>query len=204
MSVVSETTGKVLAEKKYADLPPVDVDKLMENVRLGVDPVTVFSVHTCDSDDAARREKLRAGQSALSGVGSQVCSDGTLSDRGDVASDDETSDGNKTDHDNLVSTAGMPAPKEYARSIESRRIADIRVNVTPISDQPTDLRRELTIHLRMDDRMNRQLSGMFDVSDTSEGLADELVSFGLVNPVCYAFLLFYLLVLNIETKISST
>ena len=42
---------------------------------------------------------------------------------------------------------------------------------------------QLTIHLRMDDRMNRQLSCEFTDADTAPGLADELVHYGFINPV---------------------
>ena len=42
---------------------------------------------------------------------------------------------------------------------------------------------QVTIVLRMDDKMNRQLQARFEDSETSEDLADELVQYGFINVV---------------------
>lgn len=45
----------------------------------------------------------------------------------------------------------------------------------------------LTLQLKMDDKMNRQLTAEFNNEDTSENLAQELVHYGFINKVhvCY-------------------
>jgi len=43
---------------------------------------------------------------------------------------------------------------------------------------------QMTLLLRMDDQMNRQLTCEFTSEDTPKSLADELVGFGFINAVC--------------------
>ena len=47
---------------------------------------------------------------------------------------------------------------------------------------------QMTIHLRMDDSMNRQLTGDVTTKDTGASLADELVHHSLINPVSRTWL----------------
>ena len=46
----------------------------------------------------------------------------------------------------------------------------------------------MTLLLRMDDQMNRQLTGELTEADTPDDLANELVTHCLINPVSHATL----------------
>ncbi|KAJ8032986.1 Nuclear receptor-binding protein [Holothuria leucospilota] len=61
--------------------------------------------------------------------------------------------------------------------VESRHIQEMNCNVKPGQD---DLY-QLEIHLRMDDKMRRELSCEISKDDKPQDLADELVGFGFIN-----------------------
>ncbi|KAH0952722.1 hypothetical protein HN011_009225 [Eciton burchellii] len=62
--------------------------------------------------------------------------------------------------------------------VESRRVVNMMCNVKPREDSNELL---MTILLRMDDKMNRQLTCPVSQTDTSMLLAQELVHFGFIN-----------------------
>ncbi|KAF8790762.1 Nuclear receptor-binding protein like protein [Argiope bruennichi] len=65
-----------------------------------------------------------------------------------------------------------------AYELETRRIVNIMCNVRPQEDSQNLL---MTILLRMDDKMNRQLSCEVSLNDTPFALAEELVYHGFIN-----------------------
>lgn len=89
------------------------------------------------------------------------------------------------------------SPESFQEEPEHRRLATVRC----FSKQPTisgqeggqsanavSLDRSVTLLLRLDDNMNRQLSCELRPSDTPKGLVEELLSFGLIHAVCYLHL----------------
>ncbi|CAH1775916.1 unnamed protein product [Owenia fusiformis] len=65
--------------------------------------------------------------------------------------------------------------------LETRTVVNMNASVVVNPEVPNV--RQLTILLRMDDKMNRQLSCDFSTEDTASTLADELVHYGFINEV---------------------
>ncbi|KAL1132348.1 hypothetical protein AAG570_010304 [Ranatra chinensis] len=93
--------------------------------------------------------------------------------------------------------------------VEARRVVNMMCNIKP-KEQSCDLMvyLQMTILLRMDDKMNRQLTCLVSEIDNSLMLAQELVYFGFINEVSFIFFLCKLLCVHInfissyENKIS--
>lgn len=64
--------------------------------------------------------------------------------------------------------------------IESRRVINMSCQIKPLEN---GLAYHLTLLLRMDDKMNRQLECDFGVADNASILAEELVHYGFINEV---------------------
>ena len=62
---------------------------------------------------------------------------------------------------------------------------------------------QLTIVLRMDDKMNRHLTSCITQTDSPKGLAQELVHYGFINEVSSAFVRVVCLVKNVESGFRS-
>lgn len=63
--------------------------------------------------------------------------------------------------------------------VESRRVTSMSCQVK----RQENLTYHLTLLLRMDDKMNRQLECDFGMDDNASILAEELVHYGLINEV---------------------
>ena len=68
--------------------------------------------------------------------------------------------------------------------IESRRVTNMSCQLRKIDDKiDENLTYHLTLLLRMDDKMNRQLQCDFNTADNATILAEELVHYGFINEV---------------------
>ena len=67
--------------------------------------------------------------------------------------------------------------------IESRRVTNMSCQLRKIDDKEDNLTFHLTLLLRMDDKMNRQLQCDFNSADNAIILAEELVHYGFINEV---------------------
>ena len=67
--------------------------------------------------------------------------------------------------------------------IESRRVTNMSCQLRKIDDKDDTLTYHLTLLLRMDDKMNRQLQCDFNSADNATILAEELVHYGFINEV---------------------
>lgn len=67
--------------------------------------------------------------------------------------------------------------------VESRRVVTMMCSIKPREDTPATESQspQMTILLRMDDKMNRQLTCPIAECDTAPGLSQELVRFGFIN-----------------------
>lgn len=72
---------------------------------------------------------------------------------------------------------------DFPYTEESRRILAISINVQSIPCEGQTLQAVLSIRLRLDDQMNRQLTCELSELDSPLAMADELVFYGFIHPV---------------------
>lgn len=82
----------------------------------------------------------------------------------------------RTSSPDMVDSAKSTSPE--APEMETRRIVNMMCNIKPQEDSQNFV---MTILLRMDDKMNRQLSCEVTQQDTPHELSEELVFHGLIN-----------------------
>ncbi|KAG8227295.1 hypothetical protein J437_LFUL004844 [Ladona fulva] len=75
---------------------------------------------------------------------------------------------------------GDKGPTDPPLDVETRRVVNMMCSIKPKEeDSPSSL--SMTVLLRMDDKMNRQLTCPISEEDESTGLANELVHYGFIN-----------------------
>ena len=94
-------------------------------------------------------------------------------------------------HPNIRQRAITPEMTEQAKSetpepvdVETRRVINMNCQIRQVQTKE-DLSFHLTLVLRMDDKMNRQLECDFTSGDNASILAEELVHYGFINEVAF-------------------
>lgn len=179
MAEVVHEDGRPPKTFRYSEVSALELDKLLEDVRNGIYPLTAFAL--CF-------QRPLSNWSSAGGAHHSTPDSRVLSPSDQMCALSTGSGGLSNDHHG---GSHSPANEEAAEvCIENRRIvnmgAEIKATGTTsdaVMSGPNGSTPLFTIilMLKMDDKMNRQLTADIFDTDTPEILADELVGLGFIN-----------------------
>lgn len=133
---INHSNGREPTIWKFSQVPALELEKFLEDVRNGIYPLTAFILPQPPTRPRAITPEMTEQE--------------------------------KTE---------TPEPID----IESRRVTNMSCQLRKIDDKEDNLTFHLTLLLRMDDKMNRQLQCDFNSADNAIILAEELVHYGFIN-----------------------
>uniref|UniRef100_A0A914V1R9 Uncharacterized protein n=1 Tax=Plectus sambesii TaxID=2011161 RepID=A0A914V1R9_9BILA len=159
-----------------------DVDKFLEDVTNGIYPLTAFA-----PNDRVPVQRLPGVSGTGGGAASSASSvSGADVDRSRSPADSTTCSASTsaTGQAAVMSQSATEPEPEPEKIIESRKIVRMSAELKPTENGSTAF--VLTLLLKLEDMMNRQLTAEISESDDADMLVNELVLYGFVKEDDYA------------------
>ncbi|KAG1665822.1 Nuclear receptor-binding protein [Nymphon striatum] len=182
---------------KVEDAPLLELEKFLEDVKNGVFPLTAMALPQSkptqpraaspEVAETVKQDTPEIGDVESRRVMDMMCNANVSEEDGALWSIMATISNIPAD----VAIQWIPSQVGIAGNEKADYLAKTATCLGPIQVQMTSLssylgkvsssNSEITLLLKMDDQVNRQLSGKLEGSDTAHSLADELVFNGLIN-----------------------